>query len=426
METIKQDPYGALRQRDFRLLIVGRFISSLGGQMLFFAISWEMWLRTRDAFVLGLVGLVQVIPIILISLPAGHVADQFNRRRIVLLTQLVFTICSLSLAAVSTFQWPLVWVFVILFVFGLARAFNETASSTLLPESVPPHLFGNAATWSSSAWQTASIVGPALAGGVIAMVGQVTWIYIADAVAALAFVLLVTQMQGKPLPLSKKTETWASLKEGMRFLRETKVLLAAITLDMFAVMFGGAVALMPVYATDVLNVGPEWLGVMRAAPSIGAITVTFLLAHLPPFRKTGVTLLWAVSGYGLATIVFGVSSNIWLSITMLGILGGLDNISVVIRSTMMLTQVPDEMRGRASAINAIFIGGSNELGQFESGVVASILGPVGAVVAGGIGTLLVVLGVAKAWPDLIKLGRLDLRDPKDHHTEANSEMASQQ
>lgn len=426
METIKQDPYGALRQRDFRLLIVGRFISSLGGQMLFFAISWEMWLRTRDAFVLGLVGLVQVIPIILISLPAGHVADQFNRRRIVLLTQLVFAICSLSLAAVSTFQWPLVWVFVILFVFGLARAFNETASSTLLPESVPPHLFGNAATWSSSAWQTASIVGPALAGGVIAMVGQVTWIYIADAVAALVFVLLVTQMQGKPLPLSKKTETWASLKEGMRFLRETKVLLAAITLDMFAVMFGGAVALMPVYATDVLNVGPEWLGVMRAAPSIGAITVTFLLAHLPPFRKTGVTLLWAVSGYGLATIVFGVSSNIWLSITMLGILGGLDNISVVIRSTMMLTQVPDEMRGRASAINAIFIGGSNELGQFESGVVASILGPVGAVVAGGIGTLLVVLGVAKAWPDLIKLGRLDLRDRKDHHTEANSEMASQQ
>lgn len=426
METIKQDPYGALRQRDFRLLIVGRFISSLGGQMLFFAISWEMWLRTRDAFVLGLVGLVQVIPIILISLPAGHVADQFNRRRIVLLTQLVFAICSLSLAAVSTFQWPLVWVFVILFVFGLARAFNETASSTLLPESVPPHLFGNAATWSSSAWQTASIVGPALAGGVIAMVGQVTWIYIADAVAALAFVLLVTQMQGKPLPLSKKTETWASLKEGMRFLRETKVLLAAITLDMFAVMFGGAVALMPVYATDVLNVGPEWLGVMRAAPSIGAITVTFLLAYLPPFRKTGVTLLWAVSGYGLATIVFGVSSNIWLSITMLGILGGLDNISVVIRSTMMLTQVPDEMRGRASAINAIFIGGSNELGQFESGVVASILGPVGAVVAGGIGTLLVVLGVAKVWPDLIKLGRLDLRDPKDHHTEANSEMASQQ
>ena len=426
METIKQDPYGALRQRDFRLLIVGRFISSLGGQMLFFAISWEMWLRTRDAFVLGLVGLVQVIPIILISLPAGHVADQFNRRRIVLLTQLVFAICSLSLAAVSTFQWPLVWVFVILFVFGLARAFNETASSTLLPESVPPHLFGNAATWSSSAWQTASIVGPALAGGVIAMVGQVTWIYIADAVAALAFVLLVTQMQGKPLPLSKKTETWASLKEGMRFLRETKVLLAAITLDMFAVMFGGAVALMPVYATDVLNVGPEWLGVMRAVPSIGAITVTFLLAHLPPFRKTGVTLLWAVSGYGLATIVFGVSSNIWLSITMLGILGGLDNISVVIRSTMMLTQVPDEMRGRASAINAIFIGGSNELGQFESGVLASILGPVGAVVAGGIGTLLVVLGVAKAWPDLIKLGRLDLRDRKDHHTEANSEMASQQ
>ncbi len=426
METIKQDPYGALRQRDFRLLIVGRFISSLGGQMLFFAISWEMWLRTRDAFVLGLVGLVQVIPIILISLPAGHVADQFNRRRIVLLTQLVFAICSLSLAAVSTFQWPLVWVFVILFVFGLARAFNETASSTLLPESVPPPLFGNAATWSSSAWQTASIVGPALAGGVIAMVGQVTWIYIADAVAALAFVLLVTQMQGKPLPLSKKTETWASLKEGMRFLRETKVLLAAITLDLFAVMFGGAVALMPVYATDVLNVGPEWLGVMRAAPSIGAITVTFLLAHLPPFRKTGVTLLWAVSGYGLATIVFGVSSNIWLSITMLGILGGLDNISVVIRSTMMLTQVPDEMRGRASAINAIFIGGSNELGQFESGVVASILGPVGAVVAGGIGTLLVVLGVAKAWPDLIKLGRLDLRDRKDHHTEANSEMASQQ
>ena len=407
------DPYAALRQRDFRLLFAGRLLTSMGGQMLGFAIGWELWLRTNNAFILGLVGLVQVIPIIILSLPAGHLADHYNRRKIVEVTQFCFAIFSFGLAALSYFEGPIWAIFVCLFGIGVARAFSETASSTLLPEVVPPHLFTSAATWSSSSWQLASIAGPTLAGLMVAWLNSVTPIYVIDALAALLFVLFLTQIKSKPLPLSGHSETMASLLEGVRFIYNSKIILAAITLDMFAVIFGGAVALLPVYATDILKVGPVGLGILRAAPSIGAIVVAFLLAHLPPFKRAGRVLLWAVVGFGLATIVFGFSTHFWLSLLMLFILGGLDNISVVIRSTLMLTYVPDEMRGRAAAVNGIFIGGSNELGQFESGLAAALFGPMMAVVLGGIGTLIVVAWVANTWPQLRNMGSLDAHRPAE-------------
>jgi MFS family permease len=269
-------------------------------------------------------------------------------------------------------------------------------------------MFSRAATWNSSVWQFASIAGPGLAGVLVGFFNQVTFIYVFGAAAAITFCFLIGFIKGRELALAEKSATLDSVREGLRFMRDTKVILAAITLDMFAVLFGGAVALLPIYATDILKVGAQGLGVMRAAPSIGALSMAFLLAHLPPMKNAGKTLLWAVTGFGIATIVFGLSKNFLLSVLMLATLGGLDNISVVIRSTLMLTQVPDEMRGRTSAVNSIFIGVSNEMGSFESGTVAGLFGPIFAVVSGGIGTILVVLAIMRVFPEMVKLKTLDV------------------
>jgi MFS family permease len=403
----EHDPYAALRYRDFRLLEAGRFITTFGSEMLTFAIGWELWIRTNSALALGMVGLVQVVPILLLSLPAGHVADQYNRRRIVMITEIGLAFCSLGLAALSYYQGPLWLVYMCLLGIGFARAFNDPASSTLLPETIPPELFSRAATWNSSVWQFGSITGPAIGGVIVAIWNRVDVIYIFDAIAALTFAVLVSQIKGRVLPLARKSATLDSLKAGIRFMRETKVILAAITLDMFAVLFGGAVALLPIYATDILHVGAQGLGIMRAAPSIGAIIMAFALAHLPPMKNAGRTLLLAVTGFGIATIAFGLSTTFWLSVSMLVLLGALDNISVVIRATLMLTYAPNEMRGRVSSVNNIFIATSNEMGAFESGLTAALFGPVLSVVGGGIGTILVVLSVARIWPDMRRLKTLD-------------------
>jgi MFS family permease len=402
-----RDPYAALRFKDFQLLLTGRVISSFSGEMLSFAIGWELWIRTHSALALGMVGLVQVIPVLVLSLFAGHVADQYNRKRIVLITQAFLGLCALGLAFLSYFQGSVYWVYACLLGIGVARAFNDPAAATLLPETVPPELFTSAATWNSSSWQFASIAGPAAAGIVVALSGSVTAIYVFDALAAAIYSILLILIKGRQLPLARKSATLESLTEGLRFVRDTKVILAAITLDMFAVLFGGAVALLPIYATDILKVGATGLGILRAAPSIGALIMAFLLAHLPAMKNAGRTLLIAVTGFGLATIVFGLSTSFWLSIGMLALLGSLDNISVVIRSTLLLTLTPDEMRGRISSVNSIFIGMSNELGSFESGLTATFLGPVLAVVAGGIGTILVVLLVTRLWPEMHQLKTLD-------------------
>jgi len=419
----QRDPYAALRFLDFRLLLAGRFISSLGNQMLSFAIGWELWLRTQSALALGLVGLVQVVPVVVFSLPAGHVADQYNRRRIVLITQVLLAMCSLGLALLSFFQGPIILIYVCLFGIGMARAFNDPAASTLLPQTVPPAIFTSAATWSSSAWQLAAIIGPALAGLLVALLNSVTIIYVLDALAAFTFLVLVFLIKGRQLALSRKAATLDSLAEGLRFIRSNKVILAALTLDMFAVLFGGAVTLLPIYATNILMVGPTGLGLLRAAPSIGALIMALLLAHLPPFRHAGRTLLLAVTGFGIATILFGLSTSFWFSMLMLALLGALDNISVVIRATLILTRTPDEMRGRTSSVNSIFISASNELGGFESGLTAALFGPVIAVVAGGIGTILVVLAVAKIWPEMRDLKTLDApEDLRAVEARAESEL----
>jgi MFS family permease len=381
--------------------------TSLTGQMVTFAIAWELWLRTDSAFALGLVGLVQVVPIILLSLPGGHVADQYNRKKVIAITQVLLAACSLGLAMLSFFQGSLPLIYLCLLGIGISRAFNDPAVSTLLPATVPPNLFTTAATWSSSTSQLASIAGPALAGLLATFLKRLTVVYALDALSALTFLVLVSQIKGRPLALAAKAATLESLREGLQFIRRERVILAAITLDMFAVLLGGAVTLLPIYATDILKVGPQGLGLMRAAPSIGALLMALLLAHRPPLQRAGRSLLLAVTGFGVATIVFGLSKSFWLSIAMLTVVGGLDNISVVIRRSLILTRTPDELRGRISAVNSIFIGASNELGGFESGLTAGLFGPILSVVGGGIGTLLVVLSVAGIWPEMRRLKTVD-------------------
>lgn len=404
------DPYAALREGNFRLLLTGQLITSLTGQMVSFAIAWELWLRTHSAFALGLVGLVQVVPIILLALPGGHVADQYNRKKVIAITQVLLAACSLGLALLSFFQGSLLLIYLCLLGIGISRAFNDPVVSTLLPGTVSPNLFATAVTWWSSTSQIASIIGPAIAGLLATFLKRLTLVYALDALGALTFLVLISLIKGRPLALARKAATLESLKEGVRFIRREKVILAAITLDMFAVLLGGAVTLLPIYATDILKVGPQGLGLMRAAPSVGALVMALLLAHRPPLQRAGRSLLLAVTGFGLATIVFGLSASFWLSIAMLALLGGLDNISVVIRRSLILTRTPDEMRGRISAVNSIFIGASNELGGFESGLTAGLFGPILSVVGGGIGTLLVVLSVAKIWPEMRRLKTLDTPD----------------
>ncbi len=405
------DPYQALRFSDFRFLLIGTFIASVGDQMVSVAIGWELYERTGSALALGGVGLAQIIPIIMLSLPAGHLADRLNRKHIVIAAQAVLMLASLGLMALSFTRGSLLLIYGCLFLIGSAVAFNSPASTTLLPQTVPESVFGNAATWESGSWQLASVLGPTLGGFVIALSHSATLVYGLNACTALLSAVLIMLLRGgRRVVASGETTTSGSrvgpLLEGVKFLWSTQVILAAITLDLFAVLLGGATSLLPIYAKDILHVGPTGLGWLRAAPSIGAVCVSFFIAHAPPFKKAGRALLWAVAGFGLATLIFGISHLYWLSLLMLFLLGGLDNISVVIRSTLMLVRTPDALRGRIAAIDHIFTGASNQLGGFESGLVAQFFGPIISVAGGGIGTLLVVLLVALFWPEMRRLGSM--------------------
>jgi len=404
---VPHDPYLAWRFIDFRLLFIGSFIATLGEQMITIAIGWELYERTGSALVLGLVGLVQVIPLFILSLPAGHIADRFNRKRIVIISLMVLAFASIGLTILSYLHGPLLLIYGCLLLMGGAAAFNGPAGSTLVTQAVPERAYQSAATWSSSSWQLASVIGPALGGILIALLHSATLIYGLNATTMIIYALLLIPLHGQQQKVvAGTTTTVGSLLEGIRFLWSTQIILASITLDMFAVLLGGATTLLPIFAKDILHVGPAGLGWLRTAPSVGALCVTFGIAYIPPLKKAGQTLLWAVGGFGLATIIFGLSHSFWLSLLMLFLLGGLDNISVVIRSTLLLTRTPNAMLGRISSVNTLFIGASNELGGFESGLVAQLFGPLISVVGGGIGTVVVVLLVALLWPEMRRLGKM--------------------
>jgi MFS family permease len=424
----QHDPYQSLRVRDFRLLLLGNSIATFGEQMLTLALGWELYLRTGSAFLLGMVGLAEIFPALLFSLYAGQVADRYNRKRIIDVTQLIVALASLGLTALSYWQGPLILIYGCLVVMGAAMTFNTPAATTLPASILPEEAFENAATWSSSSWQLATVIGPAAAGAIIALMNSATFVYTLNALASLVFVLLLIPVKPTRTVIQQATEersTWRSIGEGMSFLRRTPVLLGAITLDLFAVLFGGATTLLPIFATTILHVGAIGLGWLRAAPSIGALIVALTLAHRPPFQRAGRTLLLVVAGFGVATIAFGVSRSFWLSLAMLFALGGLDNVSVVIRSTLALTRTPDEMRGRVASINGLFVNASNQLGGFESGLTAQLLGPAVSVAGGGVGTILVVLAVALVFPELRRMGTLRVAPESTELAELEAAQASQ-
>jgi MFS family permease len=402
------DPYEALRFRDFRFLMIGTFLVVLAEQMFTYAIGWELYERTNSPLALGLVGLLEIIPVFFLTLPAGHVADSFSRKWIVIIAQSILLLCFLGLAVLSYTRGSLLIIYGLIFLIGTATAFAQPAGSAMISQTIPEEAYGNAATWNSSSWQLASVVGPAFGGLLVALFHGAVPVYVTDAFLELLCVIAVFGIRSKQKPVRRSQNDTAlrSLAEGVRFLSKTQILLAAITLDMFAVLLGGATTLLPVFAKTILHVGPAELGWLRSAQSIGAICMAFILVHRPPFRRAGRTLLLAVIGFGLATVIFGFSHSFWLSLLMLFLLGGLDNISVIIRGTLLLVRTPDEMRGRVSAINTLFLGASNQLGGFESGLTAQLFGPVLSVVGGGLGTILVVLLVALFAPELRRLGTL--------------------
>jgi MFS family permease len=435
------DPYAAFRFRGFRFFTAGNLLSIIGRQMLAVAVEWEMYARTHSATALGLVGLVIAVPVVALSLPAGHLADRFSRKKIILVSQILSAIGSATLALISWQhlaipQWSILrhanaglaaiasvferqhhdfhfddasipLIYLLLFLYGAARTFGWAARSSFFPTLVPSDAFSNAVTWNNSVFQIGSVIGPAASGLLVAHVGFPI-VYTLDAIVAFAFFLLVLPIRRVARAATRaERNPWRSLVAGLRFVLSKQVILATITLDLFAVFLGGATALLPIFADQILHCGPIGLGWMRAAPAVGAFAMALTVAYLPPMKHAGKTLLWCVAAFGIATIIFGLSKAFWLSVAMLFIAGAVDSVSVIIRGSIVQLVTPDEMRGRVSAVNNIFIGTSNEFGALESGLTAALFGPVVSVVGGGIGTILVVLGVAKFWPKTRKIGALD-------------------
>jgi MFS family permease len=414
-----ESPYAVLRNADFIRYLTGRFVASLGQQMLVVAIDWELYERTGSALPLAFVGLSQMIPMILCTLPAGHFADTFSRKKIILITSLLLTVASAGLAVCSAQGWPLIWIYVCLVIIGAARTFLWPASAAFLPGLVPRRQFARAVTYNSGTFQISSVFGPAACGIVIALAHQTAWpVYALNAVASLMCFGLVLQIRYEHKPAERQPVSIKNLVEGFRFVFDNKIILGTITLDLFAVLLGGTVTLLPIYAKDIFHGGPNTLGWLRDAMPIGAVACAVWMAHRRPLQKAGAAMLWSVAIFGVATIAFGVSKLFWFSFAMLAVAGAVDNVSVVVRQTLVQILTPDEKRGRVSAVNSLFINTSNELGGFRSGIVAflfaspTVLGSAAATgaivstVSGGIGTILVVLAVAWIWPQIRKYGKL--------------------
>lgn len=403
----QHDPYAVLRYRDFTLYLIGRLVASFGQQMLTVAVGWEIYERTGSALNLGLVGLSQMIPMLLGTLPAGHIADNYERKRIIIAMISVIALASLGLTLISAFHANVFWIYVCLFIAGAGRTFLWPASAAFLPHLVPRSQFARAVTWNTGGFHLSSVAGPAAGGAVIALTHTAVPVYAFNTGAALFCLTMVAFIRSRHVVAAKEKMTTANLIAGFKFVFHNRIIFGTITLDMFAVLFGGATALFPVYAKDILHAGPAGLGLLQAAMPAGAVLCALTLAHRPPLQRAGRAMLLAVVAFGVAIVVFGISKWFWLSFGMLVLCGAVDNVSVVVRHTLVQLLSPDEKRGRVSAVNGLFIGTSNGMGEFESGVVAHWLGPVFSVVSGGIGTILVVLAVAWTWPEIRKYGRLD-------------------
>jgi MFS family permease len=392
---LRHDPYASLRIRNFRWFISSLLAMTVATQIQAVVVAWQIYELTHDPLSLGLIGLAEAVPFIAIALFAGHVADRRNRLHISLVALVALLLCSVTLFSFTLRPgitsvgrvWP---IYAVIFTSGVARSFLQPARSALGAELVPRDLYPNAVTWRSSAWQLAEVVGPAV-GGLVYGFGSARAAYGVDAALTAVGVASLARVRHSAPVTSTSIESFGqSLATGVRFVRGQSVILGALTLDLFSVLFGGAVALLPVFAAEILLVGPEGLGVLRASPAVGAVLMSLIMAHRPPLRRAGRTLLISVAVFGLSMIAFGLSRSFVLSAALLTVSGMADTVSVVIRSTLLQVLTPPHLLGRVAAVNAIFIGSSNEIGAFESGTAAKLLGTVPSVVLGGLVTLAVV------------------------------------
>lgn len=402
MKTISTDPYAALRYPEFVNLITANSLITAAIMIQEVVIGYELYKITHDPLSLGFIGLAEALPYISLALFGGHYADRKDKRTIMQISQSIILACSLGLIWVMSpenrteFSQTslLLTVYGILAMIGFAKGFYSPASSSLKAFLTPREVYSNAATWSSTFWQTGAIAGPGVAGFMYAYMGLTNTLWVVVALFAVTQVMLA-MISKKPIPVIEDTSIslWQSIKEGIKFVFEKKILFYSISLDLAAVLFGGVIAILPVFAEDILKVGAEGLGIMRAAPSVGAVLTIFMTAYYAPTHNAWRNMLIAVAGFGVATIVFAISTNFWLSVFMLFFTGAFDAISVVIRQTILQVVPPDNMRGRVIAVNSVFVSSSNEIGAFESGVAAKLLGTVPSVLVGGGLTMVIVTWV---------------------------------
>ena len=410
--TGKHDALAVLKLKDFRLFLSFRFFMTIAAQMQSIIVGWQVYELTHDPLSLGLIGLAEALPFISVALYAGHIADRFNRKKIILWFDFLFLFASGLLLLITYHKTGIIGKFGVLPIYlcvaisGIARAFLYPATIALMAQVVPRSLYTNSSTWNSTTWHVAAITGPAIGGMVYGFFG-VKVAYMTVIMSMLVSVVLLSIIRSRPVPAIDEKETLMQrLSNGIRFVFSNQLLLGAMALDMFAVLFGGAVAMLPVFAAEVLKVGPEGLGLLRASPMVGAVLMSVVLAYRPPVVRAGRLLMIGVAGFGLSIICFALSKNFFLSMGLLALSGMFDNISVVIRSATMQLVTPDEMRGRVASVNSIFIGSSNEIGSFESGVAAKLMGLIPSVIFGGLMTLGIV-GVTAKWAP--KLRNLNLK-----------------
>ncbi|PWF54757.1 MFS transporter [Massilia glaciei] len=413
--------FAVLRHRNFSLYLTARILGTLAVQMQSVAIGWQVYQITGSLFDLGLIGLAQFAPFLVLILPAGHVADRYNRRNVIALCLALQLLCGLLLLAFTVSGSRLVWpVFAVLVLFGSARAFMMPASQALLVNLVPPENFSQAVALSSSSFHVAVIVGPVL-GGLLYLAGPAT-VYMVAAALLLLAVALMCLTRAAPQATSKEPASWHTVLEGLRFVRSRPLILGAISLDLFAVLFGGATALLPAYAHDVLQAGPAALGWLRTAPGAGAALCSVVLAFYPVRRRVGAWMFGGVAVFGLATLALGLTSNFTVALIALVLLGAGDMVSVYVRHLLVQFETPDAIRGRVSAVNSVFIGASNELGEFESGITAGWFGLVRAILFGGAATLVVTGVWALKFPMLSRMDRFPHDERRDEQARAAAKV----
>lgn len=402
------DPFAVLRIREFNFFLINRFFLTMGIQMQSVIVGWQIYALSKDVLDLGLIGLTEAIPFIAISLFSGHVADIFSRKKIILIATSCFLIITCFLLYCSIEQTIIVQRFGTLPIFiaiactGIIRGFLSAAYPSFITQLVPRKLYANASTWNSTIWHIASIVGPSIAGLIIAI--NYTTAYTIDLLFIVLAIVSFVFISNHPQPKKEKKESiFESIQAGIKFVFQNQLILGALSLDLFAVLFGGAVALLPAFVDKVLHAGAVELGFLRAAPAVGAVCMAFIIAYKPPTKNAGRNLFISVAAFGLSTVLFGLSTSFFWALFFLFLTGAFDNVSVVIRHTILQLSTPDEMRGRVSAVNGIFIGSSNEIGAFESGASARAFGLKPSIIMGGILTLLVVAITAKLSPELRKL-----------------------